>query len=295
VKPSLRWSEQVDLLESRGLDITDRDECIAVLAANNYFRLSGYARYFQRAPHLGENQFLAGSQFDAIRELHDADEQLRTDTLSQLARVEILLRSHAAYVVAHEFGATGAYLTDAFYTDSPSGPSTADICMRDIERSRDRYVLRYRDDGSFAELPIWSAVEAMSFGTLSKCIERGASGMLGGLIATSTGIAKAGFAQRVRSLVYLRNRCAHHSRLWNHSVVDAGPTPNNVRARTKRTVGQFDHRSILDVLASLDDFTTRTRIAEPIVPRIVERHGVGSMFFRGLTRPQDPRDGTTSM
>ncbi|MGC9535644.1 Abi family protein [Streptomyces sp. UG1] len=63
------------------------------------------------------------------------------------------------------------------------------------------------------------AVEAWSFGTLSKAIERGAGGTLADAVATSVGVARAGFAYRVRSLVYLRNRCAHHSRLWHHSVL----------------------------------------------------------------------------
>ncbi len=76
-------------------------------------------------------------------------------------------------------------------------------------------------------------VEALSFGTLSKCIERGAQDQLSDAVATSLGAAKAGFAYRVRALVYVRNRCAHHSRIWNHSIIDAGPTPNNVRTKAK--------------------------------------------------------------
>lgn len=167
-------------------------------------------------------------------------------------------------------------------------------CLRDIERSKERHILRYKstDTGgvNFAELPVWSAVEAWSFGTLSKCIERGARGALAGAVATSIGVAKAGFAYRVKALVYLRNRCAHHSRLWHHSVIDAGPTPNNVRAKAKRLGGQFESRSVLDVIASLDNILDRGRTGNAILPELVQRHERTSIFWQGLSRPQNPRD-----
>lgn len=104
------------------------------------------------------------------------------------------------------------------------------------------------------------------------------------------GVAKAGFAYRVRALVYLRNRCAHHSRLWHHSVIDAGPTPNNVRAKAKRLAGQFEPRSVLDVIASLDDVLVRSGIAEPVLPGLVLMHDQYSPFWQGLVDPKNPQD-----
>lgn len=91
-------------------------------------------------------------------------------------------------------------------------------------------------------------------------------------------------------MVYLRNRCAHHSRLWHHSIIDAGPTPNNVRVKAKRQAGQFEARSVLDVIASLDDVLVRSRSASPVLPVLVEQHLRGSAFWRGLAHPQNPRD-----
>lgn len=137
---------------------------------------------------------------------------------------------------------------------------------------------------------MWSAVEAWSFGTLSKAIERGAGGTLADSVATSIGVAKAGFAYRVKALVYLRNRCAHHSRLWHHSVIDAGPTPNNVRKKAKREAGQFEPRSVLDVIASLDDMTARGGVAGPLLPKLAAEHDRASEFMQGLAKPQSPRD-----
>nr|WP_227993201.1 Abi family protein [Pseudactinotalea sp. HY160] len=278
----------------RGLTVDDEAACARFLAVTNYYRFSGYARYFQKAPHLGDDNFRPATTLDEIRAVYDADAALRTALLRPLAHVELMLRSHVARVVADEHGAYGGYLKEGFYTDVGDREPTVESCLRDIDRSKDRHILRYRGSGpdhaDYSRLPVWSAVEAWSFGTLSKAIERGAGGGLADAVATSIGIAKAGFAYRVRALVYLRNRCAHHSRLWHHSVLDAGPTPNNVRTKAKREAGQFEPRSVLDIIASLDDMASRGGVAEPLLPRLVAEHDRGSEFWLGLCKPQSPRD-----
>lgn len=293
LKPSLSWDAQVDLLVERGLVIGDRALCAAFLAANNYYRFSGYMRYFQKAPHLGDNGFQPGTSFDEIRAIYDADEALRSVLSQRLARAEVLLRTHTAHVIADEHGPCGRYLEQDFYTDARNAEPTVESCLKDVERSKERHILRYTTGGGtsdFAGLPVWSAVEAFSFGTLSKCIERGGQGSLADAVATSVGVAKGGFPYRLRALVYLRNRCAHHSRLWHHSVIDAGPTPNNVRVKAKKLAGQFDPRSVLDVVASLDDIVVRGKAADPVLPELVHQHDRTSAFWRGLCHPVNPRD-----
>lgn len=294
VKPSLSWDQQVALLRDRGLAVPDADACAAFLAANNYYRFSGYARYFQIAPHQGDDRFRPGTTFDEIRQIYEADEALRAELARPLACAELLLRTHTAYVIGRTHGPCGRYLEADFYTDVGDAEPTVEACLRDLERSKERHILHFRarDQGgpAFGDLPVWSAVEAWSFGTLSKCIERGAQGGLADAVANSIGVTKGGFPYRVRALVYLRNRWAHHSRLWHHSVIDAGPTPNNVRVKVKRVAGQFGPRSVLDVIASLDDVLVRSKTADPILPVLVEQHDRSSPFWKGLTNPQIPVD-----
>lgn len=113
---------------------------------------------------------------------------------------------------------------------------------------------------------------------------------MGGVYAIprASGVAKAGFAYRVRSLVYLRNRCAHLQRLWHHSVLDAGPTPNKVRHRAKWLVGQFGPRSVVDVIASMDDSSVRSEISDPVLPLMAEKYQRDARFWQGMVRPQSP-------
>ncbi|MGP3708945.1 Abi family protein [Gordonia paraffinivorans] len=268
MKPPLSWQEQADLLAGRGLLIDDRVRCADFLAAHNYYRFSGYMRYFQKAPRDGDDDFVPGTSFDQVRAIYEADRALRTTLAEQLAKAELLLRTHTAYVIANDHGPCGGYLTEEFYTDGDGD--------------------KYPD---LSRLPVWSAVETLSFGTLSRCIERGAQGNLSEAVAASIGIAKAGFAYRVKAMVYLRNRCAHHSRIWNHSIIDAGPTPNNVRVKAKRLAGQFEPRSaLLDVIASLDDFVVRGTAGTPALPCLIDSYKADADFWKGLSHPQNPRD-----
>lgn len=293
VKPSLSVDAQVTLLSSRGLVIDDETICSGFFSRVNYYRFSGYARYFQVAPHQGDDRFTRGTTFAEILDIYYADEELRALLSRSLTAIELLLRTHFARVVGDQYGPYDRFLGQDFYTDAPNSTPTVDHCLGDIARSKDRHILRFRDNGSqradYSQLPVWSAVEAWSFGTLSKAIERGASGALADEVASSIGVAKAGFAYRVRSLVYLRNRCAHHGRLWHHSVLDAGPTPNNVRSKAKRLVGQFEHRSVLDIVASLDDIAVRGKVAAPLLPNLASQHRERP-FWDGLAKPQSPRD-----
>jgi len=69
-------------------------------------------------------------------------------------------------------------------------------------------------------LPIWIACEVWDFGTLSTLF----SGMKEDdqdIIASKYNVRNGRSLEKwLRSLNYLRNVCAHHSRLWNRNIID---------------------------------------------------------------------------
>lgn len=283
------WAEQVELLQGRGLEIADEDACGAALKRVNYYRLSGYARQFQIDPDSGDNRFEPGTRFGDILALHDLDSALRHLLMGPLTEVELVLRTGFAYAVARDDSPCGGFLSDQFYAPGRQGDSVAAGIRRDLERSKDRFIAHFHDSAAadpYARLPVWSAVEAFSFGTLSKCIERARAVNIVDHLNTEYGLGKQGLAYRVRALVYLRNRCAHHSRLWNHYVVDAGPTPSNVRNRAKKRIGQFHPQSVMDVIASLDDVVARTLGERGLLDRVATLAGNDSTYWDGIVSPR---------
>lgn len=116
-------------------------------------------------------------KLEELRAVCDTDEALRTAPAVPLTRVELMLRWHVARVIAAEHGAYGRYLEEGFYRDMDDQEPTVISCLRGIRRSKNPHILHYKEDDvdpvAYSELPVWSAVEAKSFGTLLKMIERG--------------------------------------------------------------------------------------------------------------------------
>lgn len=63
-----------------------------------------------------------------------------------------------------------------------------------------------------------------------------------------------------------------------------------MRVKTKKLAGQFEPRSVLDIIASLDDIVVRGRAAGPVLPELVQQHDLTSRFWKGLGHPVHPRD-----
>lgn len=257
-KPWLNLDEQVALLDRRGLVMRDPDHCRQILRRVSYYHLSGYARFFQKAPTYGDNDFRPGTTLEQIVVLQDLDEQLRHLCLQNLSTVESALRAGFALRFGQHMGPYDALLAaGTYHPTGSSGIPVHDLVRSDLERSRAPYIIRHRGDGNaeaYADLPVWVATEVLSFGTLSKCIEYTVNANVAKTMATDFSINHQGFSSQVRSFVSLRSACAHLSRLWNDVSKNPPSVPNNILRRAKKNSGNFHHQSYYHVFVALDQF-----------------------------------------
>lgn len=70
-------------------------------------------------------------------------------------------------------------------------------------------------------------------------------------VAESVGVKRRYFDSQVRSLVYLRNRIAHHARLWNHIVTNSPGMAPNIRRRMQQNRGAYAPQSVYEVCVVL--------------------------------------------
>lgn len=224
-KKWLSYQEQVSRLQERGLVVSDTYACESFLSEVSYYRFSGYFRYWQKNPKYGDDQFLDGVNLETIENIYRKECEIADVIFAAIRRVEILIRTR----FSHSYGkcvGSGWNLVQGEGLASPgssSGPDVSDHVLRDLNRSKEAFVGRYRDNGevdngvftiaAYHDLPVWVAVEVLSFGTLSRCVEASAgSGVLDD-IAGSLNISKAILPGQIRSFVYLRNRIAHNARI----------------------------------------------------------------------------------
>lgn len=209
-KPPLKHEEQLDKLISRGLIVEDRVFSLSVLRRISYYRLSAYCIPFQ----ISKDRFSKSVTFKNIYDLYRFDHELRMIVFDALERIEIAIRTTIIYYLAHKFGAFG-YLEKENFHHSFKHEEWLRIVEGEISRSRETFIKHYQEKYVQSKhFPIWMASEVFSFGKLSQ-IFSGLQFKDQKEIAKMYDLPREVFRSWIHTLVYARNLCAHHSRLWN--------------------------------------------------------------------------------
>lgn len=226
-KPPLTLDEQVVLLKSRGLIISDPSLARHYLYNISYYRLGAYFSSFQNG-----DQFQQDTSFESIIDLYDFDRKLRFLIYEAIEAIEVSFRTRMAYRLIHEYGPFG-------YVDSQNV-----VCQFKhkewlhklqliINESSEVFVGHYRKKySSSQDLPLWMALELASFGGLSHLF-RNLRGHDQTAISKSYQLPTVVFSSWLHVLVYVRNLCAHHSRLWNRVLTLKPKLLNNMLLCTK--------------------------------------------------------------
>jgi abortive infection bacteriophage resistance protein len=237
-RPWKSFPEQLELLKSRGMVVTDEAAALDYLQRVGYYRLSAYWYPFRKFEVVQDcetgklatmalDEFHPGTQFvDAVR-LYLFDKQLRLQVMDALERIEVALRVDIAHLLGKR--SQFAHLEEDELHPSFTRKKRRDgrthfeqwqsKCQDLQHRSKEDFVKHYRAKHG-GQLPIWVVVETWDFGAVSQFFAMmKVKDQLA--IASRYGIQDwHTFQTWLRSLNYLRNLCAHHSRLWNRNVVD---------------------------------------------------------------------------
>ena len=236
-KPPQSISDQVALLISRGLVISDLATAEHFLHHISYYRLRAYTYPFQNN-HDSNHPFKTGTTFEEIVETYIFDRKLRLLVFDTIEKVEVALRTQIIYQYAMVYGSHW-YENSDLYRDANRQKSDLDILDKEIHRSQEQFIKHYRAKYTHPKRPpSWMALEVTSLGTLSKIYENLR------LTNEKKGIAKH-FAvghpfvleSWMHTFSFIRNVCAHHSRLWNRPVITA---PKLLDKSTKQWITDAD-------------------------------------------------------
>lgn len=209
-KPWLSCSDQIALLQTRGLTVRDPAAAAEFLLHINYYRFSGYCLAFKQDPH----RFLPGVSFEQVRGSYDFDRVLRDLVTEALELIELDFRATIAHHFGRVHGPFGHTSAAVFFTKFRHAEWLSKL-HEESERSRESFVTHFKATYvEFPDLPVWIATEVMSFGTLSRMY----AGMLRAdqrAIAARYGFQPSNLLSIMHHFVYVRNLCAHHSRLWD--------------------------------------------------------------------------------
>ncbi len=219
-KPALSFDKQIELLTNRGLVVSDRVKAEKFLSQINYYRFSAYYLPFEIKRH----KFHSGVTFERIQILYEFDRQLRFLIDEALEIVEISMRTAVSYYLANKYGAF-AHEEDKIFFDKSKYSEWLVKIREETNRSKETFVEHYKNKyEGFPQIPIWMAVEVMSFGALSQLYHN----LLRTdqiAIAKSIRYHSSVLSSWLHTFTYTRNICAHHSRIWNRELSIAMVVP----------------------------------------------------------------------
>lgn len=242
-KPHLGIAQQLALIQSRGMAITDSAKAAQYLERIGYYRLSGYWYPFRQSQTVAGpagkpvlqalDAFRPGVEFGHAVDLYVFDKKLRLLFLDAIERIEVGVRVSVALLLggrdawAHRNPAQlhGNFAKKINYrTNQTFHQDWLQRLDESSRRSREDFVEHFRRTYS-SELPIWMAIELWDFGLLSTFL----SGMQFAdreTIAGRYGVPREELLTSwMRSINHVRNICAHHCRLWNRSPSDQAKPP----------------------------------------------------------------------
>lgn len=206
-KPCLSESQQVTLLESRGLVVADRESAAQFLSRVNYYRLSGYAIPFL----IDREHFMPGAVWGDLVAVCRYDRELRDLLFEALEAAELAYRAILARKLSEVTGPLG-YRDAANFRNSSVFAVQLRHFDKTIADSTERCIVHFKNNYGNDQVPIWALVEVETFGPVTKLYEN-ARAIVQSEIAKAYGIGAAPLRSYLQHLRVLRNFCAHHARL----------------------------------------------------------------------------------
>lgn len=232
-KPPLTYEKQVELLLSRGLIVTDRKRAERHLANISYYRLSAYMLPYKKKENgIIIDAFKEGTTWDDIYDLYVFDRKLRLLVFDAIERLEVAIRTQIIYQLSHKYGShwqdnAHIFIPPREVTLRDGRKITIDV-YREIQshikeqlhsNRAEVFIQHYHNKYDTPENPpSWMSVEIMYFNHLSKICTglKNRADIVG--IASYFALPPKTFCSWLHTMNYVRNICAHHSRLWNRDL-----------------------------------------------------------------------------
>ncbi|GAB1447025.1 Abi family protein [Bacteroidota bacterium] len=222
LKAPLTYQDQLALMESRGLSVTERTKAIAYLQEISYYRLSAYFLPYQQV----KDSFNAGTTFEQIIQTYSFDRELRLLIFDCIERIEIAIRTQIIYSMALHYNDAHwqdnkAYFINPYYNKignlvDPYSDFQNSISKAKTARTPEVFIKHYSDNySSPANPPSWMCFELLTIGELSHIYRGLRNNADKKRIANFFDLHQTVFTSWLHTLTYVRNICAHHARLWN--------------------------------------------------------------------------------
>lgn len=219
VKKALSFDEQIKSLSDKGLvfDDNERSDLKSFLSENNYYRLTGYSKLFEKKE---SDLYIDGFSYVKLKNIYNFDFELRNILFAFVSKIEISAKTQIAYYLSTKISPT-AYLNKDIYESDESYNATMDEINKCIDAQKEQLMVRrYKDNNQ--NLPLWVLVEILPLGVVSRFFTNLKFGNQA-LVSSSEiyHFQSDYYSNYLHICVLVRNMCAHQSRFYGSNIPGA--------------------------------------------------------------------------
>jgi len=255
-KPALSYTDQLEKLKKRGLIIKDEALFLNILEKKSYYRLSGY--WYPLLSDKTRHIFKPDADFNTAYKIYLFDRNLRQLVTRELEKIEIAVRAKMIYIFSHKDGPFW-YTNPINFKNTHVHNDTLAKIKEEFDRSDVQFIKAFKRKYSDILPPSWAAFEIISFGSISKLFSEFKPGKSKREVSEYFGLDDKTLASWLHGLVYVRNVCAHHSRLWNRVMRIQPVKPIRPKNRWLSNINIHNNRTyyvlsmILYLLSSINE------------------------------------------
>ena len=226
-KPYTSSRDLVKLLQSRGLTVNDTARAERYLDFIGYYRLSAYMYPLLQMPK-ELHRYKTGSTFKQVMTLYRFDKKLRLLIFNEIEKIEVAVRS-AIVNTGSELTGRPFWMTDRTNFIAPTKfQHTMELIDAELRRSREDFLVHFRQTYTDAYPPAWILAEVLPFGVITNIFSNIKATRIKKRIAQKFGLQVAPFESWLTIVTLTRNSCCHHARVWNKQNTIRPMMPNRM-------------------------------------------------------------------
>ncbi len=237
-KSATTIDQQLDLLKSRGLIVSDADKAREILLDIGYYRLGFYLFPFEKSyPELRnrKHEYVEGASFEDAVNLYYFDFDLRLLLMRYLNRIEIAFRTSLIYNLSNKYNSNPVgFVSPAVVNRSYAREFERKVYTSDFKRNPVIH-RHHQNNPNDRFAPAWKTLEFMTFGAVMKLYEQVKEQEDKIFVAHEFGIRQVvTFESYMHTIRQVRNACAHGLLLYDLRLPQAirrGPAAYNPSER----------------------------------------------------------------
>ncbi|MDR1138765.1 MAG: Abi family protein [Clostridiales bacterium] len=254
------YDEQVDILQSRGMVVTNREEAKKCLEQCNYYNITNAYKDIFIDKNSSIEMFESGTSFEQLQALYIFDKKLSVYVFEYALLIERLIKSKMSYVIARHHGHEYMSKYNIF---EENNQERVDSLIAELERTKnknlkkDKRLIHYNQ--KYNRTPFWVLVNVLSFGQISKCyalLKYALKDEMALDISRLTGksISYKDIENSLKKINYFRNLVAHDQRVYDadNYIKVSQKHPINVKLGLTKPSGNF-YGFVLNVYYFLEE------------------------------------------